>query len=211
MANRDELDRVIARSEEFEDELFQMVRSLSFSNDNKSTAILAMHSIAQEHAASLRELTRLRLLTSAMGMLRLQYEAVVKAIWILYAATDSAIGKLVAPLTPENEKIANNNLPSFSEMMKDIEKQGAPGVHRHLSGFRDYSWRPLNSYVHSGIHAVSRNKDGYPVALLYNAIRQSNNLTHMSAIALACLLNNGDLALSLVQTSKKYSDCLQLE
>jgi hypothetical protein len=211
MVGIEELGRVIARSEEFEDELFQTLQLSSFANNNKSTAILAMCSIAQEHAVSLRELTRIRLLTSAMGMLRLQYEAVVKAIWILYAATDSAINKLVAPLTPENEKTANNNLPSFSEMMKDIEKKGAPGVYRHLSGFRDYSWRPLNSFVHSGIHAVNRNKDGYPVALLYSAIRQSNNLTHMSAIALAYLLENSDLALSLVNIHKKYADCLQLE
>jgi hypothetical protein len=211
MVGIEDLDRVIARSVEFDDELFQMPHSSSFSNDNKSTAMLAMHNIAQEHAVSLRELTRIRLLTSAMGMLRLQYEAVVKAIWILYAATDSAIDQLVAPLTAENEKLANNNLPSFSDMMKDIEKKGAPGVHRHLSGFRDYSWRPLNSFVHSGIHAVNRNKDGYPVALLYSAIRQSNNLTHMSAIALGYLLQNGDLLVSLGNTYKKYSDCLQLE
>ncbi|MGZ8159361.1 MAG: DUF6988 family protein [Methylobacter sp.] len=211
MVDIDELDRVIARSEEFEDELFQLLQSSSFTNNNKSTAILAMYNIAQEHAVSLRELTRLRLLTSAMGILRLQYEAVVKAIWLLYAASDSAIEKLVAPLTPESEQIANNSLPSFSNMMKEIEKRGAPGVHRHLIGFKDNSWRPLNSFVHSGIHAVNRNKDGYPIALLYSAIRQSNNLTHMSAIALAYLLGNDDLTISVALIYKKYADCLQLE
>jgi hypothetical protein len=211
MVDIDELNRVIARSEEFEDELFELLESSSFANNNKSTAILAMHNLAQEHATSLRELTRIRLLTSAMGMLRLQYEAVVKAIWLLYAASDSAIEKLVAPLTPESEQSANNSLPSFSNMMKEIEKKGAPGVHRHLSAFRDYSWRPLNSFVHSGIHAVNRNKAGYPVALLYSAIRQSNNLTHMSAIALAYLSENNDLLMSVALIYKKYTDCLQFE
>ena len=211
MVGIDELNRVIARSEEFEDELFQLLQSSSFINNNKSTAILAMYNIAQEHAVSLRELTRIRLLTSAMGMLRLQYEAVVRAIWVLYAASDSSIDKLVAPLTPESEQIAKNGLPSFANMMNEIEKKSPPGVHRHLSGFKDNSWRHLNSFVHSGIHAVNRNKDGYPVALLYSAIRQSNNLTHMSAIALTCILENGDLAFSVANIYKKYSDCLQLE
>lgn len=211
MIGIDELNRVIARSEEFENELSQLLASSSFADNNKSTAMLAMSDIAQEHATSLRELTRIRLLTSAMGMLRLQYEAVVKVIWLLYAASDSAIEKLVSPLTPQSEQIANNGLPGFSDMMKEIEKKGAPGVHRHLSGFRDYSWRPLNSFVHSGIHAVNRNKDGYPVTLIYSAIRQSNNLTHMSAIALAYLLANDDLTMSVALIYKKYADCLQLE
>lgn len=211
MVSIDELNRVIARSEEFEDELFQLFQSSSFANNNKSTAILAIYNIAQEHALSLRELTRIRLCTSALGILRLQYEAVVKVIWLLYAASDSAIEKLVAPLTPESERIANNGVPGFSIMMQEIEKKGAPGVHRHLSGFRDYSWRSLNSFVHSGIHAVNRGKDGYPVALLYSAIRQSNNLTHTSAIALAYLLENKDLLLSVALIYKKYADCLQLE
>lgn len=211
MVGIDELDLVIDRSEEFEEELFQLFQSSSFANNNKSTAILAMYNIAQEHAISLRELTRIRLLTSAMGILRLQYEAVVRAIWVLYAASDNAIDKLVAPLTPENEQIAKNGLPSVANMMDQIEKKSPPGVHRHLSGFKDNSWRHLNSFVHSGIHAVNRNKDGYPIVLLYSAIRQSNNLSHMSATALACLLENGDLAMSLINICKKYSDCLQLE
>lgn len=104
MIGIDELNRIIARSEEFEGELFQLLESSSFVKNNKSTAILAMCDIAQEHAISLRELTRIRLLTSAMGMLRLQYEAVVKVIWLLYAASDSAIEKLITPLTPESEQ-----------------------------------------------------------------------------------------------------------
>lgn len=210
MIGIDELNRVITRSEEFENELFQLLASSSLADNNKSVAMLAMSDIANEHATSLRELTRIRLLTSAMGMLRLQYEAVVKVIWLLYAASDSAIEKLVSPLTPESEQIANNGL-GFSDMMKDIKKKGAPGVYLHLSGFRDYSWRPLNSFVHSGIHAVNRNKDGYPVALIYSAIRQSKNLTHMSAIALAYLLGNNDLTISVALIYKKYADCLQLE
>lgn len=211
MVGIDELNRVIARSEEFEAELFKLLQSTPFADNNKSTAIIAMCDIAREHAVSLRELTKLRLPTSAIALLRLQYEAVVKAIWLLYAASDGAIEKLVAPLTPDSERMANNGAPSFSEMMKDIEKKGAPGVHKHLSGFRDYHWKPLNSFVHSGIHAVNRNKDGYPVALLYSAIRQSNNLTHMSAIALACLFDDPDFVMLVMLLYKKYADCFQLE
>lgn len=160
MTDLHELDRLIARSEEFEGELFGLLEDSSFSSDDKSTAMLAMCDIAREHANSVRELIRLGLPTSAMAMLRLQYEAVVRAIWVLYAASDSTIAKLVTPLTPESAQIAKNGHPTCSTMLKEIEQKGPPGAHRHLSEFKDYSWHPLNSFVHSGIHAVSGQTKG---------------------------------------------------
>jgi len=149
--------------------------------------------------------------TSAMGVLRLQYEAVVRAVWVLYAASDIAINKLVAPLTPETERAAKNGLPGSSTMLSEIEKKGPPGVHRLLNEFKDYSSQALNSFIHSGIHAVNRHLSGYPAILFSTAIRQSNNLTHMSAIAIACLLENPGLVTSLGKIGNKYADCLQLK
>ena len=210
MVTEQELDQVIARSEQFQDELFLQFQQYGFGDDKKSLAVISMCNIAQEHAISLRELTKLRLLTSAMGLLRLQYEALVRAMWALYAASDSSIIKLVAPLTPENEQVAKNGLPGVSKMMDEIEKKGPAGLHKHLSEFKDYSWQPLNSFVHGGIHAVNRSNTGYPVHIHYSAVRQSNNLLHMSAIALAHLVNDGDLVLDIVSLYKKYADCLQL-
>lgn len=211
MAEAADLDWLIARSEEFEGDLFGLLEDSSFSRDDKSTAILAMCNIALEHANALRELIRIGLPTSAMSMLRLQYEAVVRSIWVLYAASDNAIAKLVAPLTPETAQAASNSLPAFSAMLKEIEQKGPPGVHRLLSEFKDYSWRPLNSFVHGGIHAVSRHREGYPVGLLAQAMRQSNNLVHMSAMALAFHLNDGRVLMSVVAIHTKYADCLQLK
>lgn len=210
MTDVDELDRLIARSEAFEGELFGLLEDSSFSSDDKSTAVLAICNIALEHANALRELIRIGLPTSAMGMLRLQYEAVVRAIWVLYAASSNAIAKLGAPLTPETAQAASNSLPAFSAMLKEIEQKGPPGVHRLLSEFKDYSWRPLNSFVHGGIHAVSRHREGYPVGLLAQAMRQSNNLVHMSAMALALHFKDGGVVISVAAIHTKYADCLQL-
>jgi hypothetical protein len=42
MMDIDGLNRVIARSEEFEGELFQLLESSPFSSNNKNAAILAM-------------------------------------------------------------------------------------------------------------------------------------------------------------------------
>jgi hypothetical protein len=169
-----------------------------------------MYNIAQEHALALRELTQLRLLTSALAMLRLQYEAVVRELWVLYIASDIEVNKLIAPLTHENEQIASNGLPSYADMMKAIENGGPAGLYGHLIGFKENSWRALNSYVHGGIHAVSRKRSGYPVDLLIGNIKQSNNLRHMSAIGLAEIYKDSKLSLSVAMLYKKYADCMLL-
>ncbi len=210
MAELQTLEEVISRSEGFEEALIQVLESGRYPSNSKSSAILAMGNLALEHAAALRELIRAGLPTSAMGMLRLQYETVVRAIWLLYAASETEISKLVAPLTAESAQAASNSLPSFSIMLQEIEKRGPAAVHRLLKEFKDYSWKPLNSFVHSGIHAVNRQRDGYPVGLLTQAIRQSNNLTHMSAIAVSSLTGNAGLTMSVAELHRKYADCLQL-
>lgn len=211
MPEMHDLEHLASRADEFEDELFRLLEHASFPDTNQCAAILAMHNLALEHAVALRELIRAGLPTSALGMLRLQYEAVVREIWLLYAASETSITKLVAPLTPESEQAASNSLPAFSIMLSEIEKRGPPAVHRLLKEFKDYSWRPLNSFVHSGIHAVSRHRDGYPIGLLEQAVRQSNNLSHMSAIAVTQLQENAGLVMAVVETAKKFPDCLQLK
>lgn len=211
MSTIDKLSKIIDRSIEFEDELLGMFESSTFVGEDRSNTVITMFNIVQEHALALRKLTELRLLTSAMAMLRLQYEALVREVWVLYAATDIEVSKLAAPLTKESEQAASNAIPSFSDMMKAIEKKGPPGLYRHVSAFKDNSWRPLNSYIHSGIHAVSRKNTGYPIDLLIGNILQSNNLRHMSAIGLAEVYKDSNLLISVAMLYKKYGDCLLLE
>ncbi|TVK99201.1 hypothetical protein AYI83_04855 [Shewanella algae] len=55
--------------------------------------------------------------TSALGLLRLQYEALVRAHWLVFAASDTQVEKLLAELTHESAK-AGNSIPMVEEMWK---------------------------------------------------------------------------------------------
>lgn len=210
MNDIDQLNNLLDRSAQYEEELFGLFSDSAFQDNEKSIAITSMCAIALEHSTALRLLIGSGVPTSAISLLRLQYEALVRAIWLLYAASDSSISKLIAPLSIETEQTASNSLPSFSTMMGEIEKKAPPAAFRHLKEFKDYSWKSLNSFVHGGIHAVRRNKDGYPAALLSQAVRNSNNLSGLSAITLACLINNPSLPKFVAAVSGRYFDCLQL-
>lgn len=81
-----------------------------------------MCSVSLEHAESLKILLATRNFTSALGLLRLQFESLVRGMWVLYAASDIAVSKLTAELNEENQRRANN-LPMLSEMISQLEKK----------------------------------------------------------------------------------------
>ena len=203
------LNRLLVRSAQFEEELFGLFPDTAFRDDEKTIAISSVCNIALEHSAAIRVLIGAGVYTSAIALLRLQYETLVRAVWLLYAAPDSAIAKIVAPLSPEAEQAASNVLPSFSSMMKEIGKTAPAEAFRHLEAFKEDSWKPLNSFVHAGIHAVNRNKEGYPAGLLAQLLRDSNTLSGLSAIALLHLIEQPALGQRVAEVSARYADCLQ--
>ena len=116
--------------------------------------------IAFEHANSLQSLIASGNHTSAVALLRPQFEAVMRAIWLHYAATDTAVAKLVAPLAPETEKSAGDS-PSMKDMLEAIERKAHPSASQMLARFKEQSWKPINSLVYGGIHPDSRFGEGY--------------------------------------------------
>lgn len=149
--------------------LFDSSRRLVLSQD--------MAIVALEFAASVRMLAHGGHLLGAMGCLRSQFEALVRAVWLLHAAGDAQIQRLdTVQLTLESQQGAKN-LPMVAEMLAALEKkpQLAP-LMVSLNEFRVSSWPALNSFVHAGLHAVHRTRFGYPKGLLDQAFRSSNGL-----------------------------------
>lgn len=72
-------------------------------------------------------LIALALANSAVGLMRIQFEALMRAAWLLYAAPEATIVKLLSPLTLDSEKAAKN-LPGVNEMLEGLRKSiGGPG------------------------------------------------------------------------------------
>ncbi|WP_242628935.1 DUF6988 family protein [Xanthomonas oryzae pv. oryzicola] len=54
--------------------------------------------VALEDAERLRSLIALALASLAVGIMRIQFEALIRAAWLLYAAPEPTIAKLLSPL-----------------------------------------------------------------------------------------------------------------
>lgn len=175
------LKQMLRRSEDLQKALFGKLEDAEFDGSARGGAVFGMCAVAFEHAAGLRLLLGNGCITPAIAILRLQYESLTRAMWLLYVAPESAVEKLSAPLTTASEQAAKG-LPSQVEMLEQIRKGVGAKVPaaavEMLDQFRKISWHSLKSYVHAGIHVLRRQADGYPVQLILDVLRSSNGLSH---------------------------------
>lgn len=166
-----------------------------------------MCSIAFEHAESAKMLISGGNLTSATGLVRLQYEALVRAMWLLYVASDTAVSKLTSELTQEAANKANR-LPMLSEMLEKLQGKAPQEPVNMLLEFKEYSWKPLSSFIHGGIHAIHRHSKGYPLPLLEQMVRISNGVSVMVGMLLVILHGGGAQRGKMPLIQREFADCL---
>lgn len=167
-----------------------------------------MCSVCVEHAESFKILLASRNFTSAIGLLRLQFESLVRGMWIFYAAPESALSRLSAELSEDSQKEANK-LPMLSEMISQLEKTAPKNAIDPILEFKEYSWKPLSSYVHGGLHAIDRHSKGYPIQMLDQALKASNGVNGLVAVFSSILTGQPQLVKEVYKSLGEFSDCFQ--
>ncbi|MCV3288792.1 DUF6988 family protein [Aeromonas media] len=201
------INSLLSRSAELERTLIEFLALTPFHSSERMLTSRIMCSIAFEHAESAKILISAGNLTSATGLVRLQYEALVRAMWLLYAASDTSISKLASELTHDTA-VSANNIPMLSQMLDNMQGKAPQEALNMLLEFKKYSWKPLSSFVHGGIHAINRHSKGYPVQLLDQMIRISNGISIMVGMLLVILHGGGEQLGKLPKIQKEFVDCL---
>ncbi len=164
--------------------------------------------ISTEHAAAVRVLAADGLFTSAIVVHRSQFEALLRAVWLLYVATDGQLAKLSAELNPEHEQNCKN-LPLAKDMLDSLARAPtAARPYQALAEFKQYSWQALNSYVHAGIHPLARSVKGYPTNLIVQLVKISNALSVVAGMQVAILTGRQQLVRQVRDLHLPHKDCL---
>ncbi|ENW05275.1 DUF6988 family protein [Acinetobacter beijerinckii] len=210
MHNYDDIKNLLNKSHQLEVELISPSIDLDLYNDSQrllAVASLAMLSV--EHSAGLRYLFKTKCHASSFALFRLQYEALVKSFWVFYVSKDEDIDSIVGEL--EEARVIKNKkaFPSLSKMLEELLSAQTPAhnIVLALMELKNYSWDAMNSFVHSGLHAVRRNITGYPTELIYTIIKQSNNLLYMSAYLRAILTGNPNAIKEVSLARQKHMAC----
>jgi hypothetical protein len=194
---------LLDRSDELHIEILRILEKAQAFPALRFEAALTACGMALEHALSLRMLLRCSCYTSAFSLIRLQYEALTRAVWLMYAATDIQVERLTAPLSLEAEASARN-MPMFSKMLEEVIQKAPPQASRMLSHFKDVNWHAMNSYVHSGIHPLRRHVEGYPPKLIHDVVRSSNGLSMMILMAGRITTGDSEGSGAVRNTQEKY-------
>ena len=201
------INELLKRSAELESKLLNFLALSPHFNTERIASSRIMCSIAFEHAESARILIATGNFTSATALVRLQYEALVRAMWLLYSATDKSISKLMCELTSESASKANN-LPMLSEMLAKLEGKAPKEALDMLLVFKEYSWKPLSSFIHGGIHAINRHSKGYPLPLLFQLLKISNGVSTMVGMLLVMLAQDLKQQGKIPAIQREFADCL---
>jgi len=198
---------VLDASERLRDELEIAFAEPLFDNSARKRMSVLACSLSLEHAEAVRLLLASSLVPSALVAHRAQYEAAVRAVWALYAASEVHIEKLSADLSIDAERSAKN-LPMTSEMMNLLESKAPSVAFQVLNNFKNNSWGALNSYVHAGIHPLKRHEQGYPVLLIEQVQKNSNAIAIVAAMQAAVLTGRQPLVHEVGKLQIKYQNVL---
>jgi hypothetical protein len=175
----------------------------------KSELVAAACQISIEHALVLRTAFAALAPNSGAAVLRLQYEALLRAAWLLFSATPAHIERLSQSLDLEAEQAAKN-LPGYLDMLKAVSGDAPPGLSAPLAEFNQYSRHALNSFVHSGIHPLCRARDGFPADMAANLVRFSNGLAHFAYRMLATLSGSQRRMDKVTRLYVHFKDCVPM-
>lgn len=201
------LDLILSRSDELHTSIWRQIDAVSFDSSPRSETVYDMCGIALEHATSLRILIASGCPTSAVTLMRPQFEALTRSIWILYAASEGEITRLRAPLDVLGEQRAKN-MPLASEMLRQLSTSAPAGAYQMLTQCKDATWGAMNSFVHGGIHPLRRHSDGYPLPLIVQVVQTSNALSTMVGMVLANLTGDEGVTKPMSQLQLSFADCL---
>ena len=206
-----------AKSLEFREALHQKTKEVPYTEETEKRilATLTLLDIATEHGESIHLLAANNYYISATSLLRLQYEATLKAAWIYWVAKDHIIDKWHQSLNETNIKRVDNSTPTLTEILQElsigVEKGIVPNkAFTLLKEFRQQN-KMSNSYVHSSMLAFSRKKEGYPTESMIQIMQNSNGLEALCCMLVGDMMRDGEIMQYLLNIQLLYLDCLPME
>lgn len=141
-------------------EILSVIDGMKVKNIDRELLSVMLHEVVFDNQRAIFDLIHLGHLRSASALLRVLFEAHIKASWLYNTATQKQISEF------KKDSIKSNKRPGkeiwFSEMISELE-ESKPNMAGKLSDFKKYHWKGLNSLTHSGIMQLS-NSSGLKVS-----------------------------------------------
>ncbi|MDP3821703.1 MAG: hypothetical protein Q8R33_09520 [Burkholderiales bacterium] len=202
-----DVDQFIDISGALDADLREMLGALRFPRDARGAATIRVCEVAMQHGTSQRLLLVAGLHLTAMALVRLHYESVVRALWMQVGAKEDWIQKFAGPI-PEGQLSEPVLGPPVDAMLDRLAVVLPPWIASELRRLKDASWLPMNSYVHAGVRAAAHSMIALPPDKIGAVLKNANALaiTNAQTYLLACNDPASAGRLSAIQT--RHRGCL---
>ncbi len=206
------LSEVINRTQKYQQAIIDHIGHLEVPNDKRLELVLHASNLTTEHSVAALGLITDGFIASGIALLRVQFESLVTGIWFLHAASDNWIEKLSEQLTVDTARDANEGL-GLTAMLKQLQShQNSPHhIIQQLNEFKEITWKAMCSFVHCGIHPLSRGSTGYPTELIFNVISNANAMSALNLQLVTIISTSYPNSMQVVRAiHEEFSDILPI-
>jgi len=170
---------------EFVEWLRQSIHEQPLPANNRVRAAASCYAIAQDHHHAIVLLIENRLYSSSFALIRLEFEAYVRGLWLATCADESQVNKFVS--------VKNWEPPKIGELILNIEASLGEFQVQTLSEIKKQNWKSMCAYTHTGGLHIQRwnTADGiepnYAPDEVEEVLKFSELISAMSVIGIAAL------------------------
>ena len=211
LVTADKLNRLLQRTAELHAAAMAHIEELAPYAEERFVVAFQSGLLAIEHAAGALVLNLQGLHASSCALMRPQFEAHLRGVWLMYAAKDSWIETLSEALTEDSARKANK-IPMPAVMFDELRQcpQAPQPVVQQLEEYREVTWKALSSYTHGGLHPISRVASGFPAQLVYDVQRNSNAMLALTSQLLSILTGDLSAMVPIRRLHIDFADCLPI-
>jgi hypothetical protein len=201
----DGLADLLRRSAAFDDDVAALLSAAWPPHSQRTLISLAYCRSALEHAVSQRILIEGQLTGTGLSLVRLVFESVIRAAWVLHGAKDDWLAKFSMPV--DAGQLDEPQMGPPIPAMLDAVEPHAPQVVSELRKLGKVL-KVMHSFVHGGVHAVVHALRGYPDANLIFVL-QNRNLLLLILSDVAVIASQKPQLIGVMRAMREtHADCM---
>lgn len=207
MAAEDELKSMLEQSWALDEDLGRLMAALPDPVTSRQAIVRGMATTSHSHYDSQRVLIEIGATPTVLALVRLHYESVVRSLWYAAGATDEWIDRMKLENSKENGEPVLG--PPVDSMLNRLAEVLPPHVSASLRILKEASWKPMNSFVHGGVHAILTGLvDVYTPYHWIGVLKNANGLATMNVQALVISCNDLHSRGLLAALQQRHMRCL---
>ena len=198
---------MLEQSWALDEDLARLMAALPDPITSRQAIVRGMATTSHSHYHSQRILIEVGATPTVLALVRLHYERVVRSLWYAAGATDEWIERMKL----ENSKENGEPVPgaAVDSMLNRLAEVLPSHVSASLRVLKETTWKPMNSFVHGGVHAILTGLvDAHTPYQWIGVLKNANGLATMNVQALVISCNDMNSRGQLAALQQKHMSCL---